>query len=71
MKKPSKKPVVPDLKSATASILTRVADWMEADSIASQGAVFGWSGARPTKAEWAVLEEARKLAINYIRMGAK
>ena len=69
MKKPSKNPVVPDLKAATREILSRTADW--AESLAAQDVLFGHLSSRTTRAEWAILEEARKLAVNYIRMGAK
>ena len=68
MKKPSKKPVVPDLKSATREVLNQIAGW--AASSMTNAELFGTS-TRRTQAEWAVLEEARKLAINYIRTGAK
>jgi hypothetical protein len=69
MKKPSKKPVVPDLKAATCEILSRTADWVE--SLAAQDVLFGHLSSRTTRAEWAVLAEARQVATNYIRMGAK
>ena len=68
MKKPSKKSVLPDLKAATQEALSRIADWAESSMTNTE--LFGAS-MRHTKAEWAVLEEARKLAVNYIRMGAK
>ena len=67
-KKPTVKPL-PDLKAATADILNRTADWLV--SLAAQDTLFGHLSARTTKAEWAVLKEARDLAVNYIRMGAK
>jgi hypothetical protein len=65
----TRKPVVPDLKAATREILSRTADW--AESLAAQDALFGHLSPRTTRAEWAVLAEARQLAANYIRMGAK
>ena len=64
----TKKPVLPDLKAATREALSKIADW--AASSMTNAELFGAS-TRRTQAEWAVLEEARKLAVNYIRMGAK
>jgi hypothetical protein len=69
MKKPSKKPVVPDLKAATAEILSRTADWLASPT--AQDVLFGHLSLRTTRAEWAALAEARDLAVNYIKMGAK
>jgi len=60
----------PDLKSATATALEGIANFVEARLTGTE--IFGEAAPRGrTKAEWAVLEEARKLAINYIRMGAR
>lgn len=60
--------VKPDAKGATQEILAHVAAWME---------TAGWPalgvhpvGKRPP-GEWAALEEARQLAIQYVRLGAK
>ena len=58
----------PDLKGATAAVLERIADWAATNMTNEE--MFG-NATRRTKAEWAVLDEARKLAVNYIRMGAK
>ena len=69
MKKRTVAKPLPDLKAATADVLARTADWLS--SPASQDILFGHLSSRTTRAEWAVLEEARKLAVNYIRMGAK
>ena len=63
----TRKPVVPDLKSATREALDKIATWVSISMTNEE--LFGAS-ARRTKEEWAVLEEARKLAINYIRKGA-
>ena len=58
----------PDLQSATSTVLERIADWAATNMTNEE--LFG-SATRRTKEEWAVLGEARKLAVNYIRMGAK
>jgi len=58
----------PDLKAATAAVLERIAGWAATNMTNAE--MFG-DVPRRTKEEWAVLEEARKLAVNYIRMGAK
>ena len=60
-------PVVPDLKSATQAALSTVADYVESLNIDT---LFG-TRARRTPAEYAVLEEARKLAIAYVRKGVQ
>jgi len=65
-KKAAKKPA-PDLKSATRNILEFVADQVEKSSY--DATIFGALG-RVTKEDAAVLAEAKKLAVNYIRMGA-
>lgn len=65
-KKATKKPL-PNLQGATAEILNRVADWMELPS-APDMVLF--SGTH-SKEEWAVLLEAKKLAVNYVRLGAR
>jgi hypothetical protein len=63
------KRIVPDVKSATRAMLGKIADWVEAEA--------GWPAlgvepqGRRSKEEWAVLEEARKLAAGHVRMGAK
>jgi hypothetical protein len=60
----------PDLKGATAEALEGIANFVEARLTSTE--IFGETAPRGrTKAEWAILEEARKLAVNYIRMGAK
>jgi hypothetical protein len=69
-KKPPARPV-PDVKGATQVILARVAEWMagkEAEPVVYAGLA---SGPRASPAEWAVLEEARALAVEYVRMGAR
>ena len=68
MKKPSPKPL-PDLKAATRDMLLRVAGWMDTKS--AEMTLYVTASSKATKAEWAVLEEARVLAVAYIRMGAK
>ena len=68
MKKPSKKPVVPDLKSAARVALGRTATWMEA---ADWEVLFGLHPEkRTTAAETAAFAEAKILAIEYVRKGA-
>jgi hypothetical protein len=67
-KKPTVKPL-PDLKAATADVLSRIAGW--AESPEARDVMFGHLTSRTTKAEWAVLEAARQLAVNYVRMGAQ
>ena len=65
-KKLAKKPV-PDVKAATREILVRVAAWME-----TRPAEFTlYPDARYSEEEWAVLEEARALAVAYVRLGAR
>jgi cobalamin biosynthesis protein CobD/CbiB len=60
----------PDLKGATAAALEGIANFVEARLTSTE--IFGETAPRGrTKAEWTVLEEARKLAVNYIRMGAR
>lgn len=67
--KPAKKPA-PDLKAATANALDRIAEWADTDATYEQ--LFGiHSNRRTTPEEAAVLEEAKKLAVNYVRMGAQ
>jgi hypothetical protein len=68
-KKAAKK-VVPSLQGATAAILERVANWIDVPTATADGVVFG-GASKQSKEEWAVLVEARKLAVNYIRLGAK
>ena len=64
----TKKPA-PDLKGATAEILRRTADWMERGTAGSDAVLIPrLQGV--DRETWAVLTEARKLAINYVRMGA-
>jgi hypothetical protein len=66
VKKAAKKPV-PDLKSATSNALAHIADWAENQE---WDVLFGLSPtARTTREETEVLAEAKKLAVNYIRMG--
>jgi hypothetical protein len=61
-------PAKPDAKGATQEILMHVAAWME---------LAGWSalGVHPASkrspGEWIALEEARQLAIAYVKLGAK
>ena len=65
-KKLAKKPV-PDVKAATREILVRVAAWME-----TRPAEFTlYPDARYSEEEWIALEEARALAIEYVRSGAR
>ena len=65
MKKPK-----PDLKSATRQALNNIADHVE--RLMGPDTLFGIPHERrTTKEEWAVFEEAKKLAVNYIRMGGK
>ena len=71
LKKKTIKPVVPSLQGATVEILNRVADWMESNGTESANRVVYGPPLKLTKLEVAVLEEARKLAINYVRLGAK
>ena len=70
IKKTAKKPV-PSLQGATAAILNCVADWMETPTAMTDSVVFGSVGRQCSKEELAVLTEARKLAVNYVRLGAK
>ena len=67
-KKVVKKPV-PDVKAVTRNILTQVALFVEegATWLDLLGAL---PGAGTTKEEWAALQEARALAVEYIRKGA-
>ncbi len=67
-KRQAVKPPVPDVKSATREMLARVADWVDTEA---GWPVLGVQPARRSKEEWAALEEARKLAAGYIRMGAR
>ena len=61
---------VPDVKGATRVILGRVAEWMAGK--AAEPVVYTnlASGPGASPAEWAALEEARALAVEYVRMGA-
>jgi hypothetical protein len=68
-KKVAVKPA-PDLKSATAQALNNIADIVERtwDTVM----LFGIPHERrTTRDEWGLFEEAKKLAVNYIRMGGK
>jgi hypothetical protein len=68
-KKRAPKPL-PDLKSVTRQALNTVADHTE--RLLSLEVLFGIPpDRRTTKEEWAVFEEAKKLVVNYIRMGGK
>jgi hypothetical protein len=67
-KKPVTKPL-PDVKSATCEILARVAEWMESGQ---SGFVFPGNGnKRLTKEEQTALDQARNLAIEYVKLGAR
>ena len=59
----------PDLKAATAAMLGRVAGWMDTKS--AEMTLFASTSAGTSPAEWVVLEEARALAIEYVRSGAR
>ena len=62
----TKKPV-PDVKAATREILCRVAAWME-----TRPAEFIlYADKRYSEEEWAALEEARALAVAYVRLGVR
>jgi hypothetical protein len=63
-KKATKRPV-PDVKAATAEILTKMADWLESPEGLAKMPV-----GKLSKEEAAAFEEARRLAVNYIRLGA-
>lgn len=68
----SKRPksVAPDAKSATRTALGNIADY--AERLMTHEAMFGLTpNRRTTKEEWAAFEEARRLAVGYIRTGAK
>lgn len=59
---------VPDVKNLTREMLGRVAAWMERPEATS--VVEG--GARPkTPEEMAAVNEARDLAVGYVRLGAR
>jgi hypothetical protein len=61
---------LPDLKSVVRQALNNVADHIE--KLMGPLELFGIPHERrTTKEEWAVFEEAKKLVVNYIRMGGK
>jgi hypothetical protein len=69
MKKQASKKPAPDAKAVTRNILTQVALFVE------EGATWldllgQLPSAGTTKEEWAALQEARALAVAYIRKGA-
>jgi len=70
-KKKTVTPPKPDLHAATCNILTRVATWMEEEASYQQLTGLPATNHKLPAADLAVLEEAKKLAINYIRMGAQ
>lgn len=66
---PAPKPA-PDLRSATREVLAKVADWMgtrQAELIIFAGV----SAAGTSRAEWDVLIEAKAIAMEYVRTGAR
>jgi len=60
---------VPDVQSATEEMLQRVAVWLVTP--AADGLLYRDVSSNAGKAEWAVLEKARALAINYVRLGTR
>lgn len=68
IKKATKKPA-PDLKGATQEALRNAAYHLEDLALEDVFAVL--PERRVSKAEWAVMEEARSLAVAYIRKGAE
>ena len=70
IKKKAAKNPEPDLKAATAAALESIATFVEARLTSTE--IFCETAPRGrTKAEWDTLDVARKLAVNYIRMGAR
>lgn len=67
-KKSAAKKPAPDLKAATRNCLDRIAEHADTDMTYEQ--LFGIpANQRTTAEETTVLVEAKKLAVNYIRMG--
>jgi hypothetical protein len=69
MKKQKKRtePVKPDVRGATQAMLNTVAMWMTT----AGWPALGVSPAAHSAVEWSAFEEARQLAIQYVRLGAK
>jgi hypothetical protein len=67
-KKAPQRPV-PDVKAATREMLARVAGWMSTNL--AEPMLYGVLPQGASKEEWAALEEARALATEYVRLGAR
>jgi len=68
-KKVTPKSVVPDVQAATEEMLQRVAAWLATP--AADGLLYHDVSPNAGKPEWAALEKARALAINYVQLGAR
>jgi hypothetical protein len=67
-KKPPIRPVQ-NVKGMTREMLARIATWMETRE--AEQVVYATTVSMTSKEEWAVLEEAHALVVEYVRMGAR
>ena len=68
-RKPAEPTLVPDVQAATEEMLQRVAIWLATP--AADGLLYRDVSPNAGKAEWAALEKARALAVNYVQLGAR